>query len=100
VSVLHKSTCLMARPRYKAPWRKPRPMAGHDKERAGSAFPPLSTSLLIGEDGSDRDFRRLVYGLINLGQLIIRHREYYGAYLGVTGRQYVIMAILSLAGSA
>lgn len=71
---------------------KRRPRRGAVAERQ---TPPLSISIdgLI-KDGSDREFRRMIYSLVGFADMIVRHREYYGAYIGVSGPQYVMMTII------
>lgn len=65
------------------------PAAGAQRSSA------LSTSLeSLIKDGSDRDFRRLVYDLLSLSNVMMRNREHFAAYIGVTHQQYVIMTIL------
>jgi DNA-binding MarR family transcriptional regulator len=60
------------------------------------AFPPLSvTTDNLLRDGSDREFRRLIYSLVGFAEMVVRHRNAYGAYLGVTGPQYVMMTIIA-----
>jgi DNA-binding MarR family transcriptional regulator len=78
-----------------------------DKERtqreSGTAerFPPLSTSMeAFLRDGTDRKFRHLIYSLLNFSALMIRHRECYASYIGVTGSQYSMVAIVADAGLA
>jgi MarR family transcriptional regulator, organic hydroperoxide resistance regulator len=69
-----------------------------EKRGEDERFPPLSTSIeSLLRDGSDSDFRNLVYSLIRLGEMIVHHRDIYGAYIGVTGPQYQMMAILAVA---
>lgn len=59
-------------------------------------FPPLSVSIeSLLKDGSDHEFRRLIYSLTGFADLIARHRNMYGAYIGVTGLQYVMMTIIA-----
>jgi DNA-binding MarR family transcriptional regulator len=63
---------------------------------ADDRFPPLSISIeSLLQDGSDRDFRRLVLSLTSLSGMIMRHREIYGAYIGVSGPQYQMMTIIA-----
>jgi MarR family transcriptional regulator, organic hydroperoxide resistance regulator len=62
---------------------------------AGSASLALSTSLKsLLKDGSDKDFRRLIYNLLSLSNVMVRNREHFAAFIGVTDQQYVIMTIL------
>jgi len=72
-----------------------------EKRGVDERFPPLSTSIeSLLRDGSDTAFRSLVYGLIRLGEMIVRHRDIYGAYIGVTGPQYQMMAMIAVAPNA
>jgi MarR family transcriptional regulator, organic hydroperoxide resistance regulator len=67
----------------------------HDPATDGD-FPPLSISREdLLRDGSDREFRRLIYSLIAFAGMLERHRNIYGAYIGVTGPQYTMMAIIA-----
>jgi MarR family transcriptional regulator, organic hydroperoxide resistance regulator len=73
-----------------------------DKERiqreSGTAerFPPLSTSMeAFLRDGTDRKFRHLIYSLLNFSALMIRHRECYASFIGVTGSQYSMVVIIA-----
>ena len=55
----------------------------------------LSTTLeSLLKDGSDRDFRQLIYNLLSLSNVVVRNREQFAAYIGMTHQQYVIMTIL------
>ena len=59
-------------------------------------FPPPSISIpSLLRDGLDREFRRLIHTLISFGGMIVRHRDMYGAYIGVTGPQYQMMTIIA-----
>jgi len=59
-------------------------------------FPPLSITLPgLVRDGSDREFRRLIYSLARFAELFVRHRNIYGAYIGVSGPQYVMLTIIA-----
>ena len=73
-----------------------------DKERkqreSGTTerFPPLSISLeSFLKDGTDREFRHLINSLLSFSALMMRHREYYASYIGVTGSQYSMMAVIA-----
>jgi MarR family transcriptional regulator, organic hydroperoxide resistance regulator len=71
------------------------------KQLREEKFPPPSTSIeSLLRDGSDRDFRRLVYSLIRFSEMIARHRDIYGAYIGTTGPQYQMMAIIAASPNA
>jgi MarR family transcriptional regulator, organic hydroperoxide resistance regulator len=59
-------------------------------------FPPLSISLeSFVQDGSDREFRRLIYSLFSLSMLMERNREHFAAYIGVTSPQAMMMGIIA-----
>jgi MarR family transcriptional regulator, organic hydroperoxide resistance regulator len=73
---------------------------GKRKQRSPSVaddrFPPLSIS--IGHfltDGSDREFRQLIYRLLSFSGLMTRHRDYYASYIGVTGPQYSMLSVIA-----
>jgi DNA-binding MarR family transcriptional regulator len=66
------------------------------KRVAHGDFPPLSISRKdLLQDGSDLAFRRLLNSLVAFGDLGLRHRNFYGAYIGVTGSQYMMMTIIA-----
>lgn len=74
--------------------------AAHDRAKAqrpmDDAFPPLSISNKnLLRNGSDRDFRRLIYSLLRFSEMIVRHRDIYAAYIGVSGPQYHMMTIIA-----
>jgi DNA-binding MarR family transcriptional regulator len=59
-------------------------------------FPPLSISMEhFLKDGTDREFRHLINSLLSFSALMMRHREYYASYIGVTGSQYSMMAVIA-----
>jgi DNA-binding MarR family transcriptional regulator len=59
-------------------------------------FPPLSITVpSLIRDGSDREFRRLIYSLARFAELFVRHRNIYGAYIGVSGPQYVMLTMIA-----
>jgi len=63
---------------------------------AGESFPPLSISMEhLLRDGSDREFRRLINSLLGFAEMVVRHRNIYGAYIGVSGPQYTMMTIIA-----
>jgi len=77
--------------------------AGKRRQRHGSIteerFPPLSISIAgLLKDGSDREFRTLIYALLGFSALMVRHREHFAAYIGVTGPQYSMMAVIAETG--
>jgi MarR family transcriptional regulator, organic hydroperoxide resistance regulator len=62
---------------------------------------PVSTSIAsLLRDGSDREFRRLIYSLIRFSEMIVRHRDVYGSFIGVTGPQYHMMTIIAASPDA
>jgi MarR family transcriptional regulator, organic hydroperoxide resistance regulator len=74
---------------------QPGSLAAPEQAAAGNAPLALSTSLKsLLKDGSDKDFRRLIYNLLSLSNVMVRNREHFAAYIGVTDQQYVIMTIL------
>jgi MarR family transcriptional regulator, organic hydroperoxide resistance regulator len=78
-------------------------LAGKRRQRDGSIteerFPPLSISIAgLVKNGSDREFRELIYALLGFSALMVRHREHFAAYIGVTGPQYSMMAVIAETG--
>lgn len=69
-----------------------------EPEKNQERFPPLSTSLpTFLKDGCDAGFRQTIYGMLQVSALMLKAREYYGAYIGVSGPQYsMIVAIAEL----
>ena len=54
------------------------------KGRKTAVFPPPSTTLKpFLTEGNDREFRKMIYGLLQVSALMLKSREYYGAYIGV-----------------
>jgi MarR family transcriptional regulator, organic hydroperoxide resistance regulator len=77
-------------------------VAGRSNARArrpgqeGEKFPPLTTTLeALLQDGSDGPLRNLIYELINLSALMIRNREHFASYIGVTDPQFMMMSIVA-----
>jgi DNA-binding MarR family transcriptional regulator len=73
----------------------------HAEPRPGNGFhPPLTVShraLLV--DGSDIEFRRLVYRLLQVEERLRHARAYLGRQAGLTGPQYsLLMAVAYLQG--
>src|SRR5215813_2496705 len=63
---------------------------------ADEAFPPLTTSLeSFVKDGSDREFRLLVYDLIKLANQLARNRKHFATYMGVTEAQWLMIMIIA-----
>lgn len=64
-------------------------------------FPPLSTSLdAFLKERSDRKFRNLIYDILSLSTLMLRAREHFANYIGVTAPQYSMMVVIAEAGKA
>jgi DNA-binding MarR family transcriptional regulator len=71
------------------------------RREGAQAFPPLSTSLEgFIKNGSDREFRQLIYSMLSFSTLMLRSREHFAAYIGVTGPQYSMMAVIAEAERA
>jgi DNA-binding MarR family transcriptional regulator len=59
-------------------------------------FPPLSTSLgAFVKNGSDREFRRLIYDLIGLFNLMRRNTDQFARYIGRNNAQFHVMTIIA-----
>jgi DNA-binding MarR family transcriptional regulator len=59
-------------------------------------FPPLSTSLESFADAqSERVLRKLIYSFYSLSAIVLRNREHFGAYIGVTGPQFMLMTLVA-----
>jgi DNA-binding MarR family transcriptional regulator len=78
----------------------PDPAAADDMRRAGrppleEVFPPLTTSLgSFVREGSDHEFRELIFGLIALHNQMQLHMERFARQMGTTNAQFhVIMAL-------
>src|SRR5260370_27617428 len=72
-----------------------------DISHAGTApveetFPPLSTSLAaFVKDGSDREFRRLIYDLLGLANLMRFNADRFARYIGRNKAQFYMMVIIA-----
>ncbi len=72
-----------------------------DISHAGTApveetFPPLSTSLAaFVKDGSDREFRRLIYDLLGLANLMRFNADRFARYIGRNNAQFHMMVIIA-----
>jgi MarR family transcriptional regulator, organic hydroperoxide resistance regulator len=78
------------RARYPDDYAKPAP------KRPAERFPPLSTSLEnFIKDGSDREFRRLIYSLTALSSLMVQNREHFASYLGISDAQYMMVTMIA-----
>lgn len=63
---------------------------------AEETFPPLSISLdAFVKNGSDREFRRLIYDLIGLFNLMRRNGDQFARYIGRNNAQYHVMVIIA-----
>lgn len=59
-------------------------------------FPPMTTSLKsFVKNGTDREFRLLVYDLIKLSNQLARNRKHFATYMGVTDAQSLMMMIIA-----
>jgi len=71
------------------------------KTTHGERFPPLSTSLpAFVQDGSDAEFRALIYELTSLFNIMQRNRRHFGTHIGVSESQALILMILAEASVA
>jgi MarR family transcriptional regulator, organic hydroperoxide resistance regulator len=59
-------------------------------------FPPLSTSLpTFVQNGSDAEFRALIYELTSLFNIMQRNRRHFGGHIGVSETQALILMMLA-----
>jgi MarR family transcriptional regulator, organic hydroperoxide resistance regulator len=59
-------------------------------------FPPLSTSLAaFVKNGSDLEFRRLIYDLLGLADLMRLNTDHFGRYIGRNNAQFHVMIIIA-----
>lgn len=64
-------------------------------------FPPLSISSKSFVSGdSDAEFRRLIYHVLSASAMLLKARERFAAFIGVTAPQYSMMVSIGEAGSA
>jgi DNA-binding MarR family transcriptional regulator len=72
----------------------------HQREASPARpFPPLTTSLkTFVKNGSDREFRILIYDLIKLSNQLTRNRKYFASYMGVTEAQWLMIMIIAETG--
>ena len=64
-----------------------------DAVNAPAAFPPLTVSLApFVRDGTDRRFRKLIYSLFSLMNLMQRNARHFAEYIGVTEGQVMMIA--------
>ncbi|HTI80580.1 MAG TPA: MarR family winged helix-turn-helix transcriptional regulator [Acetobacteraceae bacterium] len=83
----------------KPPARQRPPHRGIGSERRDAAadevFPPLTTSLAaFVKDGSDREFRRLIYSFVSLTGFMEANRDYFAAFIGVSSPQLLMMGVI------
>ncbi len=63
---------------------------------ADEVFPPLTTSLATFiKDGSDREFRRLIYSFVSLTGFMEANRDYFAAFIGVSSPQLLMMGVIA-----
>ena len=73
--------------------------ASPNESAAAERFPPLSTSLdAFLADGSDGEFRKLIYDVLSVSSLMLRARERFGAFVGLTAPQYSMVVAIGEAG--
>src|SRR5215831_7048604 len=71
-------------------------MAPENAALTEETFPPLTISLRsFVKDGSDREFRQLIYALTRLQNQMARHLKLFAAYMGVTEAQAIMMRIIA-----
>lgn len=69
--------------------------------KAQEIFPPLSiSSKSFVSGGSDAEFRRLIYHVLSASAMLLKSRERFAAYIGVTAPQYSMMVSIGESGSA
>lgn len=69
--------------------------------KAREEFPPLSiSSKSFVSAGSDVAFRRLIYHVLSTSAMMLKSRERFAAYIGVTGPQYSMMVSIAETGSS
>jgi DNA-binding MarR family transcriptional regulator len=79
--------------------RQHQPHRGIGSDRRDAAahemFPPLTTSLAaFVKDGSDREFRRLIYSFVGLTGYMEANRDYFAAFIGVSSPQLLMMGVI------
>ena len=63
---------------------------------ADEVFPPLTTSLAaFVKNGSDREFRRLIYSFVSLTGFMVANRDYFAAFIGVSSPQLLMMGVIA-----
>jgi len=87
-------------PKLKSRKEMPRPALGaiapKKSARGEDTFPPLSTTLdVFLKGGSDGEFRRLIYELTSIFNLMLRTRRHFAGYMGVTEPQALMMFIIA-----
>lgn len=57
---------------------------------------PLSTTLgHFISDGTDSEFRKMIYGLLKLSSLMLRAREFFAAHIGLSAPQYSMLVAIA-----
>src|SRR5580692_8453015 len=70
------------------------PPASNRRPAVGSL--PLTTTLKsFVKGGSDREFRRLIYSLVALGNQMALHRKTYASHIGVSEAQAVMLRMIA-----
>jgi DNA-binding MarR family transcriptional regulator len=63
---------------------------------ADEIFPPLTTSLVTFiKDGSDQEFRRLIYSFVSLTGFMEANRDYFARFIGVSSPQLLMMGVIA-----
>src|SRR5262245_36524847 len=57
--------------------------------------PPTISSDAFLKNGSDREFRLMIYDLIKLSNQLARNRRHFATYIGVSDSQWLMMMIIA-----
>src|SRR5262245_56089406 len=70
--------------------------AGAGASRREEFYPPLTTSLkAFVKDGSDREFRQLIFEMNSLFNQMKRHVEHFARFIGVSSAQFSFIMIIA-----
>src|SRR5215212_4952117 len=70
--------------------------AGATSSSAAEFVPPLTTSLkAFVKNGSDREFRQLIFELNSLFNQMKRHVEHFARFIGVNPAQFTFIMIIA-----
>jgi len=71
------------------------------KNSKNERFPPFSTSLpAFVQNGSDAEFRALIYELTSVFNIMQRNRRHFGSHIGVSETQALILMMLAEVSNA